>query len=61
MEMKLFQPVVTKFSKEQQNKITANKFFSFRNDIINKKAFQSNANCLLADSLSFTVNRFEHV
>ena len=27
----------------------------------NKKAFQSNVNCRLADSLCFIVNKFEHV
>ena len=27
----------------------------------NKKVYQSNANCLLADSMGFIVNKFEHV
>ena len=29
--------------------------------VVNKKAFQSDSNCPLADSLHFVVNKFEHV
>ena len=28
---------------------------------VNKKVFQSNANCLFVDSMGYTVNKFEHV
>ena len=42
------------------NRVTAKKRFAVKR-MVNKKAFQSNANCPLVDSPCFIVNRFEHV
>ena len=42
------------------NRVTAKKRFAVT-QMVNKKAFQSNAKCPLVDSPCVIVNRFEHV